>query len=211
MPQFLSSDLPLCLAFPLIREGLDSQCCPAKDIHDTCFNSVNRVRDLYFQLLRTVCFPVDLWSKRDVRWPYINEKRKIACEQAVWGTLGMREREKTRPLLFLFRALKPMPHKSEISHMRRVFESYCKEARLKFKSPNSYYSRPTESNFFSRNDDSQCSVPMRSTVITTGQCIMNLTRDWLLAGYTDFATYHLPSRSDWTSISTNTRKSLIKY
>ena len=27
------------------------------------------------------------------------------------------------------------PNKSEISHKRRVFESYCKEARLQFKSP----------------------------------------------------------------------------
>ena len=26
-------------------------------------------------------------------------------------------------------------------------------------------------------------VPMRSTVIAPGWCIMNLTRDWFLAGY----------------------------
>ena len=39
------------------------------------------------------------------------------------------------------------PNKSEISHKRRVFESYCKEARLQFKSPKRWYSRPRESNF----------------------------------------------------------------
>ena len=154
-----------------------------------------------------------LVTEHDVRGPCINGKRKLAYEQAVFGDSGGGgEGENETSPVFV-----PRPK----THINQKFHK-CDEYLNHFVERPGWNSNHLTGNIQDQRNLISQEMIRRAVVSTYCRCAYKKHCDcyrlvhyephsWLVISWLHFASYHLPSRSDWTSISTNTRKSLIKY